>query len=269
MVLPSGIPTHLHNITKKWTRLDHMFIMEDTMDSVIACNVLANTPGVNTDNLPILTMIDLELACATVSLLKNFRNIDWEKFQKELAGKLESLLPPMHITSQGELNEACRRLTKAIQETIDTEVPTSDLGIKAKRWWMEELSILRKNANKMGRKASKYKDWPEHPIHRECKEANCLFHKMLESTKRQHWRDWLEKVEDLDIWMVHKHTSSPAGGGGKCRIPVLKLTHNDQETTAATNKEKTNMLQIKRQLARLKPSKALGTDSILNIVLTP
>ena len=86
------------------------------------------------------------------------------------------------------------------------------------------------------------RDWLEHPIHEECREANCTFQRMLEHTKRQHWRDWLERAEDPDIWMVHKYTSSPAGDGGKSRIPVLKLTKGDQETIATTNDEKASLL---------------------------
>ena len=70
---------------------------------------------------------------------------------------------------------------------------------------------LRHEANKKGRKASKYKGWPEHHSHGERKKANKLFHKTLEHTKRQHWRDWLEKADDPDIWTTHKYTSSPAG----------------------------------------------------------
>jgi hypothetical protein len=300
MALPPGIPTHLHNVTKKWTRLDHVFITEDAMDSIIACDTLEDSPGVNTDHLPILTTIDLELARVNASSPKNFRNVDWEKFQKVLADKLKLLPPPTRITSQGELDEACSELTKAIQETIDTEVPTSDIGIRAKRWWTKELGILRRKANKVGRKASKYRDWPEHPIHGERREANRTFHRTLERMKRQHWRDWLEKAEDPDIWTAHKYTSSPAGDGGRSRIPVLKLTRGNQETIASTNDEKASLLartffppsppvdlphhfdypepiddyapirkeQIRRQLARLKPYKAPGPDGIPNIVLT-
>jgi hypothetical protein len=107
-------------------------------------------------------------------------------------------------------------------------------------------------------------------------------------------------VDDPDIWTAHKCTSAPSGDGGKSRIPVLKLTCNGQEHTAASNEEKSSLLaksffpprppddspihfvypkpicdfdpinrdQIKRQLARLKPYKAPGPDSIPNIVLT-
>ena len=231
---------------------------------------------------------------------RNFRNVDWETFEKALASKLETTGPPSPICSPGEVISACQKLTEAIQETIDDEVPTTDLGIKSKKWWTKELTKLRHEANRKGRRASKYRDWPDHHSHTERREANKIFHKTLESTKRQHWRNWLEKADDPDLWTAHKYTSSPAGDGGKSRIPVLKTANSSQEVSVTTNEEKSIMLantffpprppddtpiqfvypkptsdsdpilkeQIKRQLAKLKPYKAPGPDGIPNIVLT-
>jgi hypothetical protein len=122
----------------------------------------------------------------------------------------------------------------------------------------------------------------------------------LEHTKRQHWRNWLERAEDPDIWTAHRYMAAPAGDGGKSRIPVLKLMQDGQEHSASTNKEKSKLLaktffppkppndtpihfvypepvctlgaisreQIKWQLAKLKPYKAPGPDGIPNIILT-
>jgi endonuclease/exonuclease/phosphatase family metal-dependent hydrolase len=105
LALPPGIPTHLHNITKRWTRLDHVFISEDALDTVITCDTLPNTPGINTDHLPILTTLDFALSKALTSAPRNFRNVDWEEFAKELSRKLEPLGPPTRIHNQTELDE--------------------------------------------------------------------------------------------------------------------------------------------------------------------
>ena len=300
LVLPPGIPTHLHNVTKKWTRLDQVFISEEHADSIITCDALNNTLGINTDHLPILTTLDLNLTRAPSTPPRNFRNVDWEAFEKALNARFDKMGPPTHIRSPNELESACLKLTTAIQETIDEEVPRNEIGIKTKRWWTKELTKLRHEANRKGRRASKYSEWPEHYSHAERKVANKIFHNTLERTKRQHWRDWLEKSDDPDIWTAHKYTSSPAADGGKTRIPVLKATGNGQETCATTNEEKSNLLaktffpprplndssiqfvypkpirdlepisreQVRRQLAKLKPYKAPGPDGIPNIVLT-
>ena len=300
LALPPGTPTHLHNVSKKWTRLDHVFISEEHMEAVIICEALTDTPGINTDHLPILTALDFDLTRVPNNPPNNFRNVDWEEFEKDLTARLGKLPPPATIRNAGELNLACSKLTEAIQESIKEKVPKTSMGIMAKKWWTKELKKLRQKANNKGCKASKYKDWPDHQSHADRHEANKLFQKTLERTKRQHWRDWLEKAEDPDIWTAHRYTSSPVGDGGKSRIPVLKLTKEGQERIASTNEEKSSMLtanffpprppedsplhfvypepicelqhvpkeQIKRQLAKLKPYKAPGPDGIPNIVLT-
>ena len=121
--------------------------------------------------------------------------------------------------------------------------------------------------------------------------------------KQIHWRDWLEKAEDPDIWTVHRLISSPASDGGSSRIPGLKYKDpaDNEEKTAANNEEKSRALaatffpekppantsaepssyppqcekpmkitkeQIIRQLGRLKLYKAPSPDGIPNIVLT-
>ena len=300
LALPPGIPTHLHNVSKKWTRLDHVFISEEHLETIITCDTMPNNPGINTDHLPILTTLDLNLTRVQPNPPRNFRDVDWEDFEKELARKLDELGPQPRIRTPEDLETTCQKLTKAIQDTIHEKVPEPVVGIKAKKWWTKELTKLRQEANRTGRKASKYRNWPEHRSHKERKEAHKIFHKTLERTKRQHWQDWLEKADDPDIWTAHKYTLAPVGDGGRSRIPVLKITRNGRETTATSNEEKSSMLartffppkpqedvplhfvypkpisdidtisreQIKRQLAKLKPYKAPGPDGIPNIVLT-
>ena len=126
------------------------------------------------------------------------------------------------------------------------------------------------------------------------------FDRTVERTKRQHWRDWLERAVDPDIWTVHRYTSALATDGAKARIPALKHTVDEIEVIAKTNHEKADALaksffpvkpdeegipqninypkacckpdhitkeQIAFQIRKLKPYKASGPDGIPNIVL--
>jgi endonuclease/exonuclease/phosphatase family metal-dependent hydrolase len=52
LALPPKIPTHKHNVSKKWTRLDHVFLSEHSFEVLISCETLANNLGLNTDHLP-------------------------------------------------------------------------------------------------------------------------------------------------------------------------------------------------------------------------
>ena len=166
---------------------------------------------------------------------------------------------------------------------------------------MKELTQLHKQSDKLGRISFERCNDLNHMVHAQSKEAAKSYNNNLKFTKKQHWRDWLEKAEEPDIWMANKYISTPATDGGKARIPMLKHKVDRQEVIARTNGEKSSALakgffppkptesaarpnpkypkqcqggikitadQIQRQLCKLKPYKAPGPDGIPNIVLT-
>ena len=300
LALPSGIPTHYHNVTKKWSRLDQVFISDHSIDLIETCDTETRFRRVKTDHLPIVTKLNLEVAITQPHATRNFREVDWGEFQKGLATRLEEFELPERIATQGQLDVSCETLTEAIQATIDANVPISEICSRSKRWWMKELTQLRRHANKIGRRSYKHRDTPTHSVHEEHAEVVRTYERTLEQTKRQHWRDWLERAEDPDIWTVHKLISAPTSDGAKARIPMLNYKSGDEEATASNNPEKSKALaksffptkpddpgiaedyqypgacckvsqitgeQITSQIKKLKPFKAPGPDGIPNIVL--
>ncbi len=172
---------------------------------------------------------------------------------------------------------------------------------KSKRWWTKELSQLHSHANKAGRVVYNLRNSPDHQIHKEHKEAKSMYQNTLMNTKQQHWRQWLEKAEDPDLWVAHRMTTLAPTDGGKAKIPKLKHKVGEEDATASTNGEKSVALakcffsakpqecelqagarylkackgmgkimreQILEQLRGTKPYKALGPDGIPNIALS-
>ena len=301
MALEAGVPTHEHYVAKRWSRLDHVFSTEHTIEAIISCEVLADEQGVNTDHFPIVTELDLELVVARKAEVRNFRDVSWKEFCKKLAEKTSKWGVPNFIRTQGELNKMCGKLTSAIQETIAEVVPLAKIGLHSKRWWSKELTELRQKMMQSRRKASKLRHDPGNPHWELFKEARRKLGSEIEKAKRNHWRDWLEKSSDPDLWTAHRYVTAPTGDGGKTRIPDLEVTTRSGRNRASNNEEKSQMLaktffpqkpdthkettqcepeekpickadtitrdQIKRALARLKPYKAPGPDGIPNIVL--
>jgi hypothetical protein len=301
LTLPSGTPTHKHNVTKHWSRLDQVFISDHSKNILTPCNTQPDHWGINTDHLPILTELNLKADVVEDAEIPNYRNMDWDNFRKELSTQLVKLAPPAPIVNQRQLDISCTSLTKAIQYTIESQVPVMELTSKSKRWWMKELMQLHQKMNKLGRQAYNMRHDPEHAIHEAHDAAARNYCKTLEQTKRHHWRDWLEKVEDLDIWTAHRLTMSNGSDGGKARIPALNYKVGDTEKTASTNQEKGCILakgffptklpvddslsdakypkacscagkitpeQVSTQLKKLKPYKAPRPNGIPNVVLT-
>ena len=301
LALPSGTPTHRHNVTKLWSRLDQVFITDHSDNILISCDTQPDHWGLNTDHLPIQTVLDLKAEQTEEVEVPNFRDADWESFRKELSVQLAELPPPTPIKNQRQMDRCCGDLTKAIQRTIDSRIPVSTITPKSKRWWTKELTQLRRLANKLGRQSYQGRHNTAHTIHGQHTAAVKNYRRILEQTKRQHWRDWLEKGDDPDLWTAHRIVSSSYGDGGKTRIPVLTYKDGEETRTASTNKEKGRALarnffpakprsdnslaghkypkacsragkvtqeQIHAQLKKLKPYKAPGPDGIPNIVLT-
>lgn len=75
-VLPPKIPTHKHNVSKKWSRLDHVFLSEHLLDALIFCEVISNDFMLNTDHLPIVTNLDFSIAKAPMKRIANYWNVD-------------------------------------------------------------------------------------------------------------------------------------------------------------------------------------------------
>jgi len=301
LVLLQGIPTHCHSTTKHWSRLDQVFIMDHSIDMVTTCNTLPNHRGINMDHLPILMELNLAVNILEVDPIPNFREVDWDEFRKVLGVHLEVTDWSLAITCQRQLDERCAKLTEAIQATIRDQVPITEITPKSKHWWTKELTQLCRKTNKLGRQSYERCNDPGHRVHAEHKEMAKRYGGILLYSKNQHWQDWLERVEEPDIWMANHCTSATASDGGKVRIPMLKFKVGKEEQVARTNKEKgvilakgffplsppnldlddkveypnqcqgnikITMEQIQGQLQKLKPFKALGPDGIPNVVST-
>jgi hypothetical protein len=301
LALPMGIPTHEHNITKRWSRLDHVFVTEHTLEAINQCDALPEEIGANTDHFPIITKLNLEVAIALTTAAQNFRDVDWKEFREKLKEELKKWGVTNFIKTQTALDRECERLTNTLQATIEAKVPKAKLGPHTKRWWTKELTELRKVMLKLRRKACKERHKDDNTAWEQFKDARRVFSNELDKIKKNHWCDWLEKADDPDLWTAHKYISAPPGDCGKTRIPDLSHVDKGERLTASINKEKSKALaktffpkklkdgkqhpnaakptpickadpisrdQIKRALARLKPYKAPGPDGIPNVVLT-
>lgn len=151
-LLPCGIPTLQSLATGNWTRPDNILGTELLLDAVISCNTDPSQQGPKTDHVPIKLILELETPRAAEVPRKNWRDVDWEKFNEHL-GQLLAPFPPIPIATNDEFQQAAERLTRAITDTINIKVPTSKPCPHSKRWWTRELTNLRKQVTELSRTA--------------------------------------------------------------------------------------------------------------------
>jgi hypothetical protein len=87
MALPGGIPTHFHNVTKKWSRLDQVFISDHSTDLIVSSDTETRFRSTKTDHLPVVTTLNLEVPVTQVSAIPNFREVNWAEFRENLNGR--------------------------------------------------------------------------------------------------------------------------------------------------------------------------------------
>ncbi|KAK7015413.1 hypothetical protein R3P38DRAFT_2409867, partial [Favolaschia claudopus] len=145
--------------------------------------------------------------------------VDWDEFNKALADSLTNNPISTDINSTDEYDSVYLALDKTLQTTIASHVPRLSLSPYAKRWWTKELTILLDNTRKMERENRK-RPCPE--AETAAQEAVKLFKSTLETTKKQHWKDWLEHADEKSVWLASRYANRPFSDGSAERIPALK-----------------------------------------------
>jgi len=300
-ILPAELPTLQSTSTGNWTRPDNVFGTSQIQESVISCTTEPSLRGPKTDHVPILLELDLQPSRNSLDTIdrRNWKKVDWEEFNKQLSERL-SPKPPLPLASEDEFQSSARHITKSITDTIESCVPTIKSSSYARRWWTKQLSDMRKQVNRLSRKAYQMRALPLHQCHQELKTLKNAYAAKIEETKLTHWINWLEDLEGNDLWTANNYITSEPSDGGKARIPTLTTTASNGTITHATsNEEKSEAIakaffppapqptqdddineypdpigphtpftkdQIKRAITKLSGYKAPGPDGICNIV---
>ncbi|KAF9239978.1 hypothetical protein BU15DRAFT_46082 [Melanogaster broomeanus] len=135
MTLPKNTPTLEALATKNWTCSDNVFCTDHTAQLFNQCYTEPSWRGPKIDHVPILSILELDAPKVTAIQSKNFRDIDWAKFQSTLEAKLTTILIDHPIIAQDQFHDAAEKLTAAITNTIEKHVPLSQPCPHSKRWW--------------------------------------------------------------------------------------------------------------------------------------
>ncbi|KAF9443079.1 hypothetical protein P691DRAFT_680261 [Macrolepiota fuliginosa MF-IS2] len=229
MVLVPGV-----NTRKGWgngneTRPDNVFISGKAAEWITKCEAKPEETPPKVDHFPIHTWIKMPTERVERKPEPNWRQVDWEEFNKELEGRIARREWTDWIRTERELEEYMENLMEAIQEAIEAKVPKKKPSPYVKRWWTKELSLKKKEARRMGRIAKKYAQQPGHPIHKEWSEAVKDYGKGMMTTKMEHWESWLENINTTDFWDAYKFMTVPESDGVKTRVPPLWRKEGNEE----------------------------------------
>ena len=67
----------------------------------------------------------------------------------------------------------------------------------------------------------------DHPSHQNHQDASKEYAKMIESTRKEHWENWLLNASERDMWTANRYATDPPSDGGKSHIPSLNRVEPD------------------------------------------
>ena len=94
-------------------------------------------------------MVKLSIPESTATPSLNYREVDWKKLNETLSTHLPPINPGTDLTSIPEFQQHADDVMKAIQTAINQHIPHSHPSPHLKRWWMKELTDMKKDLARM------------------------------------------------------------------------------------------------------------------------
>ena len=79
----------------------------------------------------------------------------------------------------------------------------------------------------------------EDQIHEEYRQVWNTYSEAIRNTKENHWKEWLEKLDEDRLWAANRLVSREVTDGGRNRIPTL--TMKDPITKQVIKEARTNV----------------------------
>ena len=167
---------------------------------------------------------------------------DWSKVNAALGPRLEEETPAMRITTKDEFLKKVDDIVRIINEVLHEQVDEKSANPFKQRWWMEELTWLKKTQNRLSNNSHKFCHVRDHPAHAEYKVAANKFKEVMTETCNQDWIDWLEGASQQDLYLANKYISNKPSDYSNACILALRIVSNGMPDLAEDNEQKVKAL---------------------------
>jgi hypothetical protein len=143
---------------------------------------------------------------------------DWDLVNKNLEEKISASYvgSSVHLLdTAAKIDAHVETLTTILQDTIQQTVPICTPSPFRKCWWTKQLTHLHhayRRAEHQEFVARETNRWNHALVQRN--EAHNLYNLTLCKTKNAHWKNWLENVNEQDIWRAGRFAKNPLSDGG-------------------------------------------------------
>jgi len=153
----------------------------------------------------------------------NYKLTDWEEFHETLEARLAVLPEPEELTMIAQFHATLKQLDLVIKAAIAKHVPMSKPSPYSKHWWMKELATLKKVKEKLARRLYERRVVDGDPIHEAFQQARNNYSEAIQTTKVEHWTEWLESLDREEVWSANQLVTGPTSDCGRGQVPMLQV----------------------------------------------
>ncbi|KIJ24137.1 hypothetical protein M422DRAFT_195066, partial [Sphaerobolus stellatus SS14] len=149
---PVGQHTFFSDTHGTWSTLDLVFATEDLAKQVIECST---QDGHGLDHCTIKVQVDLTLPRKEKEQRRQFREVDWDDFRKELEEVMARTPTEIEVEIVEDVDRVVKWMVDALQEMVEKVVPVRRQSVYAKKWWTKDLTKMMHECKKVRRQAAK------------------------------------------------------------------------------------------------------------------
>jgi hypothetical protein len=233
-LLLAGTVTWEHQSRDITSTVDLVLGSKTIQTELVHCRIHSLDHG--SDHKPIEIEVDYRSAIEPLARGKRlYRNANWERIKRRILDKIGDGSVLSRIVEPDLLDFAASSFTDQVEAVLEEEVPRAKASPYAKRWWTEELSMLRDNLTIKRNRVTSMRRQGEDVTEaiRATQTTRRLYHDEINRQKKQHWKDLLNDPEN--IWKAARYAK---GANATASIPDLK----DGEHEYCTDEEKAGVL---------------------------
>ena len=225
LLLPPGTVT----FPSAGTTIDLVWGNNEAANRIIKCRITEQNDH-GSDHLPIETEIAICTERPQYPPAYNFAKTNWKELNEKLKCYLPSPISVKETTTCSEVDNCADQLVTAITKAIEETTPRKKPSPHSKRWWNEQLTTLRREANRLRNTYRRTKHEADKMVWRA--KANEYIWE-IRRAKTNKWKEYVDNADGKTIWQIQKYATSTMT---TTHVPTL----NEK---AATNEQKVNALR--------------------------
>jgi hypothetical protein len=197
-LLPAGTITWEHQSMDISSTVDLILGSRAIQEELVYCRI--HSPDHGSDHKAIEIEIDTGSSIEPLVRGKRmYKDADWDRIRRKILDRIGDGSVLSRVTDPHLLDFAATSFTSQVDAVLEKEVPRAKGSPYAKRWWTQELSMLRDDFTRKRNRITilRRRGDESREARQAAHTARRIYHDELDRQKKQHWKDFLNDPANI------------------------------------------------------------------------